>query len=97
MATDGNRNQRWIGLAEVRPANESPVLRKGLAAFVPVVGDAISTEEFWNLAQQELSELELHLIKITDLEPLKATRFWHIRGLQRSLRVQVGGKKWGRV
>jgi hypothetical protein len=67
----------WIGLAEVVTDGESDVLKKGDAAFVPVVAKATDAQEFYKVVKDELKTLQLELIGLEDVEHLSERRRKH--------------------
>lgn len=64
------KNQKWIGLAHVRPWEGNTLLGNGIGAFVPVVGLANSSDELATLAATLLYHHEFEVIEVDDIELL---------------------------
>jgi len=70
MTTTPEQSSIWIGIVEVRPYSNSPLLPEADGAFVNVLTWAVDLDEFIRKAEELMDSLQLQLLNVENAEPL---------------------------
>ena len=87
MNTNSSSAFKWVATAEVLPLTGNALLGSASGAYVPVVGIAVSENEFRVGVGRAMTALEFDLVELAEVRQLKSSS--DVAGLDAALRERV--------